>query len=161
VPTIDRERILGLVGTSPMESASDLAALGIKIIPPTRRLAALRTVRQQMIAEARAMISYVSGEHMPPKGATARLVRALDRQGAQPLRLPRLVMNCPWLLRVFEPLRAHAEHRLAQRLHLAVMVTESMREQGKGRPNIPSILGLVFLEIIALPFRLLLGRHFA
>jgi nucleoside-diphosphate-sugar epimerase len=160
-PTIDRERVLGLLGTSPMESASDLAALGIDIMPPTGRFAALRTVRMQMIAEARAMLSYVSGEHTPPKAATARLVRSFDRQGALPLGIPRPVVICPWLLRVFEPLGARTEHRLAERLHLAVMVAESMREQGRRRPNIFSILSLAFLEVIALPFRLLLGRHYA
>ncbi len=161
VPTINRERVLGLVGTSPKESASDLAALGIEIIPPTRRLSVQHAVRKQMIAEARAMLSYVSGEHFPPKAATARLVRALDRQGAQLLGIPRPVLNCPWLLRLFEPLRAPTGHRLAIRLHLAVMVAESMCEQEKHRPNIPWLVGLVFLEIVALPFRLLLGRYYA
>ena len=160
-PTVDRERVLGLLGTSPMESAHDLAALGVEIIPPARRLAALRSVRMQIIAEARAMLSYVSGENRPPKAAIARLVRAFDRQGGQPLGIPRPVVNCPSLLRVFEPLRARTGHRLAERLHLAVMVAESMREQGRRRPNIPSLLGLAFLEAIALPFRLLLGRHYA
>jgi nucleoside-diphosphate-sugar epimerase len=160
-PTIDRERVLGLVGTSPMESASNLAALDLKIIPPARRLAVVHTVRMQMIAEARAMLSYVSGENRPPKAATARLVRAFDRQGAEPLGIPRSVVNCPWLLRVFEPLRARTGHRLAERLHLAVMVAESMREQRGRRRNLLSLLGLAFLEVTALPFRLLLGRHYA
>lgn len=159
-PTIDRERVLGLVGTSPMESADNLAALGIKIVPPASRLAVVHRVRTQMVAEARAMLSYVSAERLPPKAATARLVRALDRQGAQPLGLARSVLNCPWLLRLFEPLRAPKGHRLAVRLHLAVMVAESMREQAKRRPDILSLGGLAFLEIIALPFRLLLGRYY-
>jgi hypothetical protein len=70
-------------------------------------------------------------------------------------------MSCSGLLGVFEPLPARAEHRLAVRLHLAVMVAESMREQGDRRPSIPSILVLAFLEVTALPFRLLLGRYFA
>jgi nucleoside-diphosphate-sugar epimerase len=160
VPTIDRERVLGLVGTSPMESANDLAALGIEIIPPTRRLVARRTARMRLIAEARAMLSYVSGEHTPPKAAIARLVRAFDRQDAQPLGIPFPILNFPWLLRVFEPLRAPTGHRLAVRLHLAVMVAESMREQEKRRPSITSLFGLAVLEITALPFRLLLGRYY-
>jgi nucleoside-diphosphate-sugar epimerase len=161
VPTIDRERVLGLVGTSPMDSATDLAALDVEIISPTTRFGALRALRMQTIAEAKAMLSYVSGVSLPPKAATVRLVRALDRQGAQPLGIPRSVLNCPWLLRVFEPLRAPPGHRLAVRMHLAVMVAESMREQEHRRPNIPALVGLVVLEIIALPFRLLLGRRYA
>jgi NADH dehydrogenase len=161
VPTIDRERVLGLVGTSPMDSATDLTALDVEIISPTTRFGALRALRMQTIAEAKAMLSYVSGVSLPPKAATVRLVRALDRQGAQPLGIPRSVLNCPWLLRVFEPLRAPPGHRLAVRMHLAVMVAESMREQEHRRPNIPALVGLVVLEIIALPFRLLLGRRYA
>jgi hypothetical protein len=62
---------------------------------------------------------------------------------------------------VFEPLRAPPGHRLAVRMHLAVMVAESMREQERRRPNIPALVGLVVLEIMALPFRLLLGRRYA
>ena len=160
IPTVDRERVLGLVGTSPMESSGDLAALGIEIVPPAKQFAA--SMRRQMIAEARAMLSYVSGERMPPTPAIARLVRAFDRQDAQPLGLPRPVIKCPGLLRIFEPLRdGGAGHRLGGRLHMAVMVAESMRWPRKCRPNVSSILGLALLEVIALPLRLLLQRYYA
>lgn len=161
VPTVDRERILGLAGTSPMESARDLAALGVEVVAPSRRLATSRAARRQMIAEARSMLSYVSGQRIPPRAAIARLVRAFDRSVAQPLWMPRFILNRPWLLRAFEPLRANADHGLAQRLHLSVMVAESIGDGEKPQGAISSLLGLGALEIAMLPFRATLGRIYA
>jgi nucleoside-diphosphate-sugar epimerase len=160
VPSVDRERILGLAGTSPMESARDLAALGIEITQPARRLATLRTPRRQMIAEARGMLAYVSGRR-PPRAASARLVRAFARQIAQPLWIPRFILKRPSLLRAFEPLRAGANHSLAMRLHLAVMVAESIGRGENPRVTVPRLLGLGVLEIAMLPLRALLGRIYA
>jgi nucleoside-diphosphate-sugar epimerase len=161
VPTVERERILGLAGTSPMESARDLAALGVEVVAPARRLATLRTARRQMIAEARSMLSYVSGRRIPPRAAVARLVRAFNRRLAQPLWMPRFVLNRPWLLRAFEPLRISADHGLALRLHLSVMVAESMDSGGKPRGGMSSLLGLGALEIAMLPSRAMLGQIYA
>jgi nucleoside-diphosphate-sugar epimerase len=161
VPTVDRERVLGLAGTSPMESARDLAALGVEIIPPTRRLAASSAVRRQTIAEARGMLAYVSGRRPLPKAAIARLVRAFDRDGMRPLWISRFVLNCPWLLRLFEPLGVRMDHRLAMRLHLAVMIAESIHSDGRHRTSLLSLLGLSVLEIATLPLRLLFGRIYA
>jgi hypothetical protein len=123
-------------------------------------LAPMRSERKQKICEARVLLSYVSGERTPPIGAVIRLIRAFDRQGAQLLGLPRAIVNCPWLLRGFEPLRGCGKHRLAVQLHLAVMVAESMSEQKNRRAKISSVFGTAFLEIIALPFRVFLGRRY-
>jgi nucleoside-diphosphate-sugar epimerase len=161
VPTVDRERILGLAGTSPMESARDLAALGVEVVAPVRRLATLRAARRQMIAEARSMLSYVSGRRIPPRAAIARLVRAFNRNVAQPLWMPRFVLNRPWLLHAFEPLRVNAHHGLALRLHLSVIVAESMGNGEKPRGAISALVGLGVLEIAMLPFRAMLGRIYA
>ena len=121
-------------------------------------LAAMRSKRRQKIREAKVLLSYVSGKRTPPIGAVIRLIRAFDRQGAQLLGLPRAIVNCPALLRAFEPLHGRGKHRLAIRLHLAAMVAESMSEQKNRRAKISSVFGHVFLEIIALPLRVFLGR---
>src|SRR5262249_18905018 len=123
-------------------------------------LAPMRSERKQKIREARVLLSYVSGKRTPPIGAVIRLIRAFDRQGAQLLGLPRAIVNCPWLLRGFEPLRGRGKHRLAVQLHLAVMVAESMSGQKNRRAKISFVFGIAFLEIIALPFRIFLGRRY-
>ena len=158
-PTVSRERVLGLVGTEPMSSAIDVAALHIRIVPPINRLLSLRAEHKQIIAEAMAMLAYVSGKQVPPKATVVRLVRGIERQSVQSLGLPRLVTRFPALLRVFEPFRPNLEHKLAQRLHLAVMVVESSQIERRGG-TIASI-GQVFLEAVAAPFRLIFGRYYA
>jgi NADH dehydrogenase len=161
MPRIDRERVLGLVGTAPMQSADDLAALGLEIKPPSERLRTLRVERHRLVREAAVMLTYVSGERYPRRSAVSRLVRAWDRQCARSLGLPRPVMHCPSLLRFFEPLFPRREHRLASRLHLAVMVAESLRPQTVERPKLIRLLAEALLEVIAMPVRLILGHRFS
>ena len=120
----------------------------------------MRSERKQKICEAMTLLSYVSGERTPPIGAVIRLIRAFDRQSVQLLGLPRAIINCPGLLRAFEPLRGRGNHRLAIQLHFAAMVAESMSEQNNRRAKISSVFGNAFLEIIALPFRVFLGRRY-
>jgi hypothetical protein len=108
------------------------------------------------------MLGYISGVRILSHSPIARLVRGIDRQGGQPLGLPRLVLHCPCLLRVLEPLRRRPGHRLAERLHLAAMVSESMSYPSRrhGRSAL-SLVGQALIELIALPFRLILGGQFA
>jgi len=56
VPTIDRERVLGLAGTEPIDSAVDLARLGIAVRPIAKRLAAEPACRRALLVEARALL---------------------------------------------------------------------------------------------------------
>lgn len=157
VPTINRERVLGLAGTAPMGSAHDLAALKVAIFSPEKRLASLPSERRRIIAESMAMLSYVAGRRLTT-AAVARLVRGIDRQGGQSLGLPLLVLRCPALSRGLEPIRPRYTHRLAQRLHLAAMVVESMPDRDRpSRPRYISLVAQSLLEFAALPFRLMLG----
>jgi hypothetical protein len=118
--------------------------------------------RRRVIAEAAAMLGYISGERISSYSSIARLVRGIGRQGGRPLGLPRLVLFCPCLLRVLEPLRRHPGHRLADRLHLAAMVSESTSYWSRRTgPDALSLVGQALLEPMALPFRLILGGRFA
>jgi nucleoside-diphosphate-sugar epimerase len=162
VPTVDRERVLGLEGTKPMESAADIAALGINIVNPLKRLGLVRADRRRVIAEAAAMLDYISGERTSRYSPIVRLVRGIDRQGGQPLGLPRLVLYYPSLLRVFEPLKRRPGHRLADRLHLAAMVNESLSGPSRRKsPSAWSLLGQALVELMALPFRVIFGGRYA
>ena len=161
-PTIGRERVLGLSGTAPMDSRADLAALKISVVAPSEGLASIRPVRRRKVAEAIAMLSYVAGHRITSAAAIARLIRGIGRGNAQPLGLPGFALACPPMLRAFEPLHARHHHRFAQRLHLAAMVVESMHEHEETRrPNIVALVAQAALEVVALPFRLVLGRRFA
>jgi nucleoside-diphosphate-sugar epimerase len=161
MPTVDRERVLGLAGTEPMDSTADLSALGINVLDPLKHFRVARLERRGLIAEAAAMLDYVSRGEVSSPGAIARLVRGIDRTGGGPLGLPRLVLRFPRLLRLFEPLQRRAGHRLAERLHLAAMVSESMPpHSGAAGPSLLSLLAQVLGETAALPFRLVLGGRF-
>src|SRR5262249_2381429 len=121
-----------------------------------------RPVRRRRIAEAIALLSYLAGRRIASPATVARLVRGIDRLGAQPLGLPRVAVACPALLRAFEPLHRRAHHRLAERLHVAGMVVESMDgEAGKKPPGVLAAMIELAFDAAAVPFRLVLGRRFA
>jgi NADH dehydrogenase len=161
-PKVDRERVLGLAGTEPMESAAHLAALGIAVAHPAGRLGLALFERRRLIAEAVAMLRYVSGRRTSPAPAVGRLVRGIARNGGRALGLPRAVLRFPTLLRAFEPWRPRTGHRLAERLHLAAMVSESMAPgQRPHRPGLRSVIGQLLMDILALPCRAVLGGRFA
>jgi nucleoside-diphosphate-sugar epimerase len=161
VPTIDRERILGIAALSPMDSAGDLAALKLTVIEPGTRLASLRPARRRKAAEAITLLSYLAGRRVSSTAAIVRLRKGIDRLGKQPLGLPRLVILCPPLLRILDPWRAGAGHRLSQRLHLAAMVLESLPRETTRRPSVLMVIRQIALDAFVLPFRLALGRWFA
>ncbi|MDR6789741.1 NADH dehydrogenase [Sphingomonas sp. BE138] len=57
LPTVDRERVLGLAGTEPIDSTADLARLGVAIRPIAQRLAEEPAGRRALLAEARAFLA--------------------------------------------------------------------------------------------------------
>jgi hypothetical protein len=69
-------------------------------------------------------------------------------------------MRWPALMRLVEPLRPTMRNRLSRRLHLAAMVAESLPGAPKRRG--PwwwiTVGGQLTLEVLATPFRLVLGR---
>jgi nucleoside-diphosphate-sugar epimerase len=161
VPTVARERVLGLAGTSPMDSEADLRQLGIDVVDPTTRFGLARAERRRLIGEATVMLRYVSGRPISSRQAIAVLVRGIDHQRPRALGLPRFVFRCPTTLRAFEPLRPRPGHRLVDRLHLAAMVSEAMWPDVRhGRSNTLRLAGEAGLEALALPFRLVLGGRY-
>ncbi|HLN10993.1 MAG TPA: NAD-dependent epimerase/dehydratase family protein [Xanthobacteraceae bacterium] len=162
VPTVDRERVLGLAGTEPMDSTADLAALEIGVADAASRLGFCRPARRRYAAEALAMLRYMSGRSQLPTSAIARLLRGIDRVDAGALGLPRLVLLWPALIRAFEPSRPAPGHRLADRLHLAAMVAECLPPpKAARRGRLLSLLGQGMLELAALPLRPILSRRYA
>jgi NADH dehydrogenase len=162
VPTVDRERVLGLAGAAPMESAADLAALGIAASDPSAKLATGPVARKRLLSEAAAMLRYAGGSQAAGTASIIRLARAFERDRESGRALPGLVLLWPALIRLIEPWRPSMQHRLSRQLHLATMVAESV-SPGDAAPA-PSALrvgGQLALEVLIFPIRLLCGRMYA
>jgi nucleoside-diphosphate-sugar epimerase len=161
-PNVDRERVLGLAGAVPMASAGDLAALGVVPADPAIRLIESWPARRRLLAEAAAMLRYITGRPLRSPGPIIRLARALQRDPRSRPVLPALVLCWPPLMRLIEPWRPSQSHRLAQGLHLAAIVAEtSSQMQPTEMVSISALAGQMMLEALALPFRLLFGRFSA
>lgn len=162
IPTINRERVLGLLNATPLDSASDIEALGIRVGDPGQRLGLQRFQRRQMLSEAAAMLSYVGGKRARSCLALRLLSRGIARDDSRPLGLHRLLLSFPALLRCFEPVGVNWKHALARRLHLAHLTVESLAVDLA--PKRTSLLRLVregFLEMGAFPLRIIFGRLYA
>jgi len=159
VPTVGRERVLGLAGAAPMESAADLAALDLHVRDPARALTECRPTRRRLIAECKALLRYAAGAPVRAPGPIIRLARAVRGDPAFSRALPWPAVRWPALLRLLEPVGPSMQHGLARRLHLAAMVVETLPAQAaRNRPGLLSLAGQLALEALALPFRFLLGR---
>jgi nucleoside-diphosphate-sugar epimerase len=159
LPTVERERVLGLAGAAAMPSAGDLAALGVWLRDPFRALMASRPTRRRLIAESAALLRYVTGARVRSPGAIIRLARAMRRDPAFLRALPSMAVRWPALLRFVEPMRPAMRHRLCRRLHLAAMVAESLPAEPKRRaPWWIAVGWQLALEVVATPFRLVFGR---
>jgi len=158
VPTVDRERVLGLAGAVPMASAADLAAVGLHLRDPARALLATRPARRRLIGECRAMLRYVAGTRLRSPGAIIRLARAVDNDPSFGRALPALAVRWPALLRFLEPIRPRMHHGLSRQLHLAAMVIEALPPTPQpSRAWWLRVASQLALEGLALPFRLMLG----
>jgi len=159
VPTVERERVLGLAGAAAMPSAGDLAALGVWLRDPFRALMECRPARRRPVAESAALLRYVTGARVRSPGAIIRLARALRRDPAFRRAMPSMAVRWPALTRLVEPMRPSMQHRVSRRLHLAAMVAESLPDQPKRRVLWFVTVGVqLVLEAVATPFRLVLGR---
>jgi glycosyl transferase family 87 len=138
-----------------------IVAPGLGTADPAPHFGSGRPARRRQIAEAVAMLKYVSGRSRIPLSAVARLLRGIERTGGGPLGLPRSAIRWPGLIRAFEPWRSAPGHRLADRLHLAAMVAETLGPSIKPhRARLRSLLAQAVLELAALPFRPLFARGY-
>jgi NADH dehydrogenase len=157
LPTVSRERVLGLAGATPMESAADLAALGITPRDPAAALAA-EARPGRLRRQAAAMLRYVGGG--PPSAAAVDvLARGLARDGEAPF--PSLAILWPPLLRLFDPWRPNMRHRLSRQLHLAATVAESDPHAGRAPAGLRGALVQVLLDTVSLPLRFIMARFYA
>lgn len=145
-PTIDRERVLGLAGTEPIDSAFDLARLGVDVAPMARRLAHEPAGRRALLAEGRAFLRHAGIR--PTPALIARYARAFP-QGA--------MVRPHFALRLREPLGSGGA--LGRRLRTAARIAEASAP-GEAMLRAGSRGGRLFrlmveggIELLALPFR--------
>jgi nucleoside-diphosphate-sugar epimerase len=147
IPTVDRERVLGLAGTEPIASAADLARLGMQVRPIAASLPQEPQGRRALLAEGRAFLRHV-GIH-PTAVLLRRYARAFP-EGA----IPRPHVALRWR----EPLGGRSE--LARRLRVAARLAEAsapgeaMLARGSRISRLAGLVGAGSLELLMLPSRL-------
>jgi nucleoside-diphosphate-sugar epimerase len=159
IPTVDPERVLGLAGAAPMESAASLARLGLTIGDPEARLSAelRREEGDVAVTEASVLLTYLAGR--AEEASVARLAEALRREGLSPLGLSERIRKTPAILALYEPPATRQDHRLARALYLADLVREAEVERVVSRGFFRSLL-TVAIDLGLLPVRLILsGRY--
>jgi hypothetical protein len=162
IPTIDKERILGLAGTRYTPCADDLADIGLSVVPLAIGLRQSIQGRKALIAEGKALLHYVLGA--APSLLLQRLyVRAVHAcaPDAGAIGLFPLLMAYPSLLRFVEPLKA--TNSLAQRMRLATTLADSSAEgahvlcAASRGGRILNLAVAMMLDVCALPVRLLVS----
>jgi hypothetical protein len=156
VPTVDKERILGLAGTRPMPCGEHLRQLELEVLPLERGLRAESIGRRGRLKEGLTLLTYVSGRHPPISLLKAYLKGIRLREGdAGPVGLGHVFIAFPSLIRFIEPLSTQSA--LARRLRLATKLADAAAEVAgpitKGRRLRLLVLG-VMVDCLALPFRL-------
>jgi nucleoside-diphosphate-sugar epimerase len=161
---IDNERLLGLMGTRTI-STHHLSFLGISVRRFRQGLRSDPIGAKALLLEGYILCCFVLGKRRV-RGSLlrqyVRATRALDSDPG-PLSLPRLVKWQPVLLRFIEPFGATS--KLGKRLRTATALSAVSIDAGEAA-NVSSrfvefltILAIVFVEIIAIPCRLLLARR--
>lgn len=148
VPTVDRERVLGLAGTEPMAATDDLARLGVAVMPLAQGLAREPGGRRALLGEARSLLCHAGGV-APEPALLKRYVRAFA-DGA--IACPRFLVG--WR----EPLGGRSV--LAGRLRVAARIAETSPRvqtalaQGSRTRRLAGLAGSLAVEILRLPSRL-------
>lgn len=153
VPTVDRERVLGLAGTEPIDTAADLASLGVVTKPFSQAIALEPAGRRALVREANALLRYAKGS-APATALVKRYVRACEDCAVS---RPRLLLG--WR----EPI--DRESGLGFRLRIATRIAETAVVATSNKNSRTSrLLGLgvtTLSETLKMPIRLIfstLGR---
>lgn len=146
-PTVDRERVLGLAGTEPIDSAADLARLGLDVRPLADRLPLEPAGRLALLDEARAFLRHTG---IVPTSALLRRYARGFRDGA--IVRPRALRWC-------EPLGSGGELgrrlRIAARLAEASLPGEAMLAYGSRTGRLARLAIEGVIELLMLPTRAL------
>jgi hypothetical protein len=158
LPNVDRERILGLVGTRPMETRADLQSLGLEVESLGVGLSREPSSRRTLLREGHLLLRYVLRSE-PGGPLMRRYARGVLENGPGPPLRWWFAPPFPALLRFREPFgnRACLGRRLAIATSLAESSPEGEVELARGARG-ARMLALtldIALDAVAAPFRLL------
>jgi nucleoside-diphosphate-sugar epimerase len=158
MPSVDRERVLGLAGTRASATADDLKRLGLELMPFAQGMADEPAARRALLREGRALLRYVL--RAEPGGALIRryayAIQASGSPGA--MRLSRMFVRMPRLMRCIEPL--HGRTELARRLRIVLALADASPEgaralgRGGGSRRFIALCGDGVIELVVAPLRL-------
>jgi nucleoside-diphosphate-sugar epimerase len=166
-PNVDRERVLGLAGSTQLDCKGDLETLGLSVAPVEVGLRGDPIGRKALLREGAILCKYVLRRRVRGNliRLYARAVHTLDKDQAGPLGLPWPVFYGPSLLRLYEPLSSAS--RLANRLRIALALVEFSAEGfqtinrfsfARRSAGLFSALWQVAADIIVFPLRLWFTR---
>lgn len=165
-----RERILGLIGLPTVKNSDDLNELDLSISNLDDGLSTDKFVllRRQLL-EGYVLFLYLTAAK-PGIGFLRRYVRGIEKYtDAKPLSFPLLVRLWPATLALWEPVSKDGggADNFQGRLHLALLIADAVSPsgtsaydyvgQGKAKAAL-RIIAAGILEVIFMPFRLILGR---
>ncbi len=159
IPTVDKERILGLAGTRTIATKEHLERIALQIKPCAEMLADEPLARKALLAEGGTLLRYVL-RGVPSHALLrryARAVRAKSRAG--PLALSPIVRRWPFALRLTEPLASRG--CLAHRLALATSLAEASPEgelalsRGHRAYRIVDLTLGILIDALLMPARLI------
>jgi nucleoside-diphosphate-sugar epimerase len=165
-PKIDKERILGLAGTQPLDCQHHLQSIGLSVFPLELGLRQDVIGKKAALREAHVVCAYILGRKAAHSllRRYARAISTLEKD-AGPLALPQLAHCMPGLLRFYEPLDRSSA--MGKRLRVATGLSElsadgfrsivGERKMGRATTML-SLLWQLALDIIAFPFRLWRAR---
>lgn len=159
IPTVDPERVLGLAGAAPMESAESLRLLNLNPADPITVLTQefAETDQEEPHGEAKALLQYLG--ITPTELQLQRFGEGLRREGLSPLGLSPMLIRHPCLLALFEPPANRTQHRLARALYLADLASEPERYSTKKTGLFGAMLTIAG-DVLLFPLRALLaGRY--
>jgi len=167
LPTVDGERVRGLMALRPMDAASIPAPPSAPALRDVAGTLAEEGLRRRLLAEGRTLTRYVLGGASFPSGVLRRYTRAvLADDDREPLTLSLVAQAWPRLLRWSEPVGATG--RLGKRLALATRIVEMTPQAAplfhnyKDRPRVAvwmMLAWLIAIEALLLPVRLIRGRR--
>lgn len=160
LPTVDRERVLGLAGIQVQASAPDLAELRLDLTPVETGLLPPAAARRRLAREGAILLRYCTGAR--PSTMTIRLyVRTLTTLGEiVPIELPMLIRLHDDPRRPDSPLRRRIAiaARIAEAGREPVAYFHMIREENRF-VVLAKLAGLMLIETPLLVLRLLGGRR--
>jgi hypothetical protein len=167
IPTVDKERVLGLVGTMPMEISDQLGELGIIISDcDVPRLSSTSTGQRGLLIEANSVYRYCLGKN-PSKSLLKLYIKGVMsrvNESIHPVGINFMILQWPFLFRFIESFGGRGV--LASRFRLAKVLGASVLWRSRDNDHTNRfylLIRLIFtliVDCLIFPFRLALSNFY-